>query len=138
MHNRHASGTQLSRNVRRQQWKTLMPTSTHTWKTVYIEGSHIKDEESFHREFSFKFGFPDYYGMNFDALYDCLSSLDEPGVSKHWKLGKNEEIVIQIRDAISCIDAGAAIFQQFIKVIADVNKNYKRSGSLTRILLGLI
>ena len=84
-----------------------MLTSTHTWKTVYIEGSQIKDEESFHREFSFKFGFPDYYGMNFNALYDCFSSLDEPGVSKHWKLGKNEEIVIQIRDAISFIDQAA-------------------------------
>ena len=115
-----------------------MPTSTHTWKTVYIEGSQIQDEESFHREFSFKFGFPDYYGKNFNALYDCLSNLDAPGVSKHWKLGKNEEIVIQIKDAISCIDAGAGIFQKFMKVIVDVNKNYKKSGSLTTILLELL
>ena len=115
-----------------------MPTSTHTWKTVYIEGSLIVDEKSFHREFRFKFGFPDSYGMNFNALKDYLSSLYAPGVSNHWVIGKNEEIVIQVRDATSFIDTVGAIFQQFIKVIVDVNKNYKRSGSLTRILLELV
>ena len=115
-----------------------MTTTTHTWKTIYIEGSQIKDEESFHREFSFKFGFPDYYGMNFNALYDCFSSLDEPGASKHWKLAKNEEIVIQIRDAMSFIDSVTSIFQQLIEVIVDVNRNYQESGSLTRVLIELI
>ena len=115
-----------------------MPASTHTWKTVHIEGSLIEDEKSFHREFSFKFGFPDSYGMDFNALNDCLSSLYVPGVSKHWKIAKNEEIVIQIKDAFSFIDTAGAIFQQFIKVIVAVNKNYKKSGSLTRILLELV
>ena len=115
-----------------------MTTSTHTWKTIYIEGSEVKDEETFHHEFSFKFGFSAYYGMNFTALYDCLSSLSEPGVSKHWKLGRNEEIVIQIRDTIRFIDSVPKIFQQLIEVIVDVNKNFQESGSLTRILIQLI
>jgi hypothetical protein len=75
--------------------------------------------------------------MNFNALYDCFSSLDEPGVSKHWKLSRNEEIVMQVRDAKSFIDSVPIIFQQLIKVIVDANKNYQESGSLTRILIEL-
>ncbi|MBA7554578.1 hypothetical protein ES705_47202 [subsurface metagenome] len=115
-----------------------MSTSTHTWKTVYIEGSQFKDEESFHREFSFKFGFPDNYGMNFDALYDCLSGLDLPGVSSRFKLGKNEEIVIQVKNALSFFDSGSSIYEQFFRTIIETNKKYKKSGSYTRILIELI
>jgi ribonuclease inhibitor len=41
-----------------------------------LQGSHIQDVETFYREVSKVFAFPDYFGNNLDALYDCLSEYE--------------------------------------------------------------
>lgn len=115
-----------------------MSSSKHTWKAVNIDGSIIKDADSFHREFRFKFGFPDYYGMNLDALYDCMLDLSEPGVSRHFKLGTNEEIIVRINDSSSFIKSNVSIFLEFLNIIIDVNKHWENSGSHSRILIELV
>ena len=45
---------------------------------VDIDCEDIIDEDSFHHAFKEVFGFPDYYGMNFNAWVDCMTYLDEP------------------------------------------------------------
>lgn len=39
---------------------------------VYLDGWHAQTREEFLDAIGTAFGFPDYYGRNFDALLDCL------------------------------------------------------------------
>ncbi|MCB9602134.1 MAG: barstar family protein [Sandaracinus sp.] len=43
-----------------------------------IDASRLVDEASFHAVFAEAFGFPGFYGRNWDAWNDCMGSLDEP------------------------------------------------------------
>jgi RNAse (barnase) inhibitor barstar len=115
-----------------------MKSSTHTWKTVIIDGAQIIDEESFHREFKFKFGFLGDYWMDFDSFYDRLSSLSTEGISKHFKIAQNEELVIRIQNSEKFINCDTQLFAKFIRAIIEVNLFYERSRNYTRILLELI
>jgi hypothetical protein len=44
---------------------------------VRLDGSHLRDWESFHSTFATTFGFPDFYGRNMDAWIDCMGDLGE-------------------------------------------------------------
>ena len=43
-------------------------------KRLHIDCSKIRDEAELHRLFAEGLGFPEWYGRNFDALFDCLTS----------------------------------------------------------------
>jgi RNAse (barnase) inhibitor barstar len=52
--------------------------STFHYATVFIDGAAFTSAEQLHSELAFKLGLPEWYGRNFDALLDCLSSIDDP------------------------------------------------------------
>ena len=69
-------------------------------KTVKLYCDHIKDWDSFHIEFARVFGFPNFYGCNMNAWYDCLSSLGEPDdgmTSIHCEEGKTMTLQLKKR-----------------------------------------
>ena len=41
---------------------------------IILDGAIVTDRASLHDQLAEKFGFPDYYGRNLDALYDLLAS----------------------------------------------------------------
>ena len=43
-----------------------------------IDCSEIHDAKAFHNALSQTLNFPDWYGHNLDALYDCLTELETP------------------------------------------------------------
>ena len=45
-------------------------------KQISLDGNVLADASSVHDYLKQQFAFPDYYGKNFDALYDCLTDLD--------------------------------------------------------------
>lgn len=45
---------------------------------VVLQSYNLLDKEALHEELIFKFGFPDYYGRNLDALNDMLTSWTSP------------------------------------------------------------
>lgn len=47
-------------------------------KTIEINLGNVRTREEFHEEVSQKLNFPDYYGRNLDAMYDCLTDIMEP------------------------------------------------------------
>ena len=51
-----------------------------------IDCSQIHDVKEFHTILSQALDFPDWYGHNLDALYDCLTELPEPVylILKNW------------------------------------------------------
>ncbi|MDW7670949.1 MAG: barstar family protein [Bacillota bacterium] len=45
-------------------------------RVVLLNGSRMNSRETAHETLRRRFGFPDYYGKNLDALYDLLSCED--------------------------------------------------------------
>ncbi len=46
-------------------------------KEVIIDGAVIHTKDNLHDTFAKELGFPEWYGRNLDALYDCLTDLNE-------------------------------------------------------------
>lgn len=61
---------------------------------IILEGLYIKSEAEFHNIISRRLEFPDYYGQNLDALWDCLTSWIEPPVEIIWKDFENSKIFL--------------------------------------------
>lgn len=55
-------------------------------KTVTIDCAGIDSREAFHRALAKALDFPDYYGNNLDALFDCLTEdfTDRELVLNNW------------------------------------------------------
>ncbi|WP_234121993.1 barstar family protein [Clostridium hydrogenum] len=54
-------------------------------KTIVIEGKNFKDRESFHAFLKLQMNFPEYYGNNLDALWDCLTGEIKLPLKIVWK-----------------------------------------------------
>jgi ribonuclease inhibitor len=48
--------------------------------TVILEGKKLATIADFHNEIKVILDFPDYYGENLDALWDCLTEIDTPTI----------------------------------------------------------
>ena len=46
--------------------------------TILLDGSRYATPRDLHRALKMMLNLPDYYGMNADALHDCLSERREP------------------------------------------------------------
>jgi hypothetical protein len=92
------------------------------YSTFFIEGSVFSDAERLHDELAFKLGLPSWYGRNFDALFDCLSSIGEPegNLCSHWEWQTGKRLVLRIR-GFSTESADAELVLRFAKTIADAN-----------------
>ncbi len=42
-----------------------------------LDGNVVRDKEMLHDILADSLGFPDWYGRNLDALYDCLTDIQE-------------------------------------------------------------
>ena len=54
-------------------------------REIEIDGTRILSEEQFHTEIAKALDFPDYYGNNLDALWDCLSGHIDTDIRLVWK-----------------------------------------------------
>jgi len=89
---------------------------------VHVDGSRIRDWDSFHDEFSSTLGFPSFYGRNLNAWIDCLTCVDDPDAqmtSVHVVPGSVMTIQIDNVDALAA--SAPAIYSALIECAAFVN-----------------
>ena len=71
---------------------------------IIIDCSEINNKKELHEQFKTKLNFPEYYGMNWDAFWDCITEMNNlPNklIMKNWsklklKLPKDTKILEEI------------------------------------------
>lgn len=68
------------------------------FKKLSIDFSGIKTDVDFHNKMRELFGFPEFYGMNFNAFNDCLNSLRYPEEDmSNIHLDKDEYLLLEVK-----------------------------------------
>ena len=63
-------------------------------ETIILDGNILGDKERVHGYLKETLNFPEYYGNNLDALYDCLTELGE--VKIQIKRGKESDYMEKV------------------------------------------
>lgn len=85
-----------------------------------IDFKNIKTKADFHHKMSDFFGLPDFYGNNFDALLDCLSSLRIPDDEMtNVNISQDEYILLRV---VNLRSLSPEIAYSFCSVIQSVNQ----------------
>lgn len=96
--------------------------------TISLNGETITDWSAFHTECQHAFGFPDFYGRTMDAWVDCLSYLrDDDGMTR-FRLGPDEVLHIEIRNAEALRRQAPDILEEITFCIAAINDRYADYG----------
>ena len=68
------------------------------YKTIQIDCNNMSEKE-LNKTMKELLGFPDFYGMNWDAMIDCLSNIHYPYEQiSEVTLGKEETLFIYCKD----------------------------------------
>lgn len=104
------------------------------YSVTFIDGVCFSSAEALHAEFSFKLGLPDWYGRNWDALLDCLSSIgtDKDNLCAHWNWSSGKRLVISVRDFVAD-QVDSDTLTSFSQVVADANYRLTQQQALNRI-----
>ena len=78
-------------------------------KEIIFDSSHIQSIDQLHAELARSLDFPEHYGRNLDALYDCLNGEIALPLKFIWqnyrltqlKLGKDAAKVLQVMEDFS-------------------------------------
>ncbi len=90
---------------------------------VRLDTTKITDWASFHQVCYEAFGCFDGYGRNMNAWIDCMSSLDEEGMTK-FLLEKDEILHIEIVEKEKFNSRFPKILKELIECTAFVNQRY--------------
>ncbi len=91
---------------------------------VTVDGAAMTTAAAMHAELARGFGFPAWYGHNLDALLDCLSSLDEPGMST-LALAPGATVTLAITAAAAM---PASLYHALLDLIAAANDRVGATG----------
>lgn len=90
---------------------------------VLIDTARITDWKSFHDVFADAFGFPEYYGCNLDAFFDCLSCLgSEESEMTKIQLPPDGVVVIELSDPADLKARCPGIYSGLVKTIGEINE----------------
>lgn len=104
--------------------------------TVRLDGSAILDELCFHRECQRVLGFPAFYGANWNAWIDCMSSIDDPAAEMSAvHVPESERLELELTDTTHLCRRCPQVLQALIECTAAVNDRFVNSASGTRLSL---
>jgi hypothetical protein len=104
---------------------------------VRLDLTEITSLKLLHVALAKTFGFPNFYGKNYAALVDCLSSLRYPehGMSAVTIDSKDDSLELQLRNLSAC---GTEISQTLLGAVEAVNKRAMANGLRPAILISLV
>lgn len=104
--------------------------------TAVIDGTAIRDWESFHDECARKLGFPGFYGRNLNAFVDCLNYLEQDVGMTRFVLKPGETLDVRITNSADLQSVAPDILQALRDSIGYVNRNYDERGlpALVRLI----
>ena len=71
-------------------------------KKLTLDFENISNKEEMHKYLAEQFEFPDYYGGNLDALYECLYEITTPTANKI--INANDEYAVKIQNVIAAAE----------------------------------
>lgn len=90
-------------------------------RTVTIDGGLIEDFDGFHDAVAGAFGFPGWYGRNWDALNDLLSYLDDEDNSSAFAVEPGEVVTIRIDRVSRMRERAPELLDGLVRSCAFVN-----------------
>ena len=85
------------------------PSEDHNMQTIMLDGSMYDDSKGVHLALKQMLGLPAYYGLNADALNDCLGEMTESVNLWIFDPGKDEAAVAISRVAAVIRDNGGEV-----------------------------
>ncbi len=68
-------------------------------REITLNGDYLKNPEEAHDYLKEQLELPDYYGKNLDALYDCLTEMDETEITI-WNADREDSFMGRIIDVL--------------------------------------
>lgn len=99
---------------------------------VQVNTAKITDWASFHQVCQEAFGFPDFYGNNMNAWIDCMSALEDIGMTK-FSLEKDEILSVEITETEQFKSRLPEIFDSLVDCTAFVNQRYVEADGNPKI-----
>ncbi len=101
-------------------------------KKITLNILHIESLSNLHDKLKRKFGFPDFYGENMNALIDCWSSLRYPDDEMTTIcLLEDEQLIIELNGGLQNIE----VLTYLIKAIEQVNKRALLKGQKPSLVI---
>lgn len=104
-------------------------------KKVIVHLKSITTPDDFHSRIKEALGFPDFYGKNFDAFIDCLSSVEEGEGMMSVFLVKGESLVLELRGWKEFEENTPEIAKSFKECVVHVNTRLDDYGDENKIEL---
>ena len=93
--------------------------------SVEIDGSRIKDFDSFHDEFQAKIGFFEGYGRNLNAWVDCMTDMFTEGEYESltkFNLVEGDTFVLIVANSEQWSQQAPEVFEEFVSCCDDCNR----------------
>jgi hypothetical protein len=89
------------------------------WRCVVLDGAEVETKEAFLEVCDEAFGLPDWFGMNWDALEECLADLD---------LGGAQGVVVAWDGWAGLATADPKSFAVAVDVLAGAVRSWRGDG----------
>lgn len=93
-----------------------------------LDGSQIRDWDSFHDVSARQLGFPSFYGRNMNAWIDCLTYLDVGDGMSRFHLKPGEVLELEITDVDKMRIAAPEILEAVVEATLAINQRHAESG----------
>ena len=91
-------------------------------KFATIDTQKVKDKKSLHQEFKNVLGFPDFYGMNWDAWIDCMGDIGGGMLSPEFNT--NEPLCVELLQTEDFNKRLPDLMKHLIECTSLVNKHF--------------
>lgn len=96
------------------------------WRLFYLDGSKVRDKESFLNKAARAMDFPDYFGKNWDAFEECVNDLS-------WAPASGYILLFQAPERL--VKNSRATWETALEILATAVENWNEQGIPFFVLL---